>query len=288
MTIETIIRDLISIDGYLCIDELMKEVLTRNFNSYYKQTLDIGKEGDFITSPEISQLFGETIAAWIVNQWYALGKPNDFILFELGPGNGILMRDIIRVFLLEKKIINSVTIIFYETNNNFIMKQQKNLKSFDVNILWIDDLDKIPPKPTIIISNEFFDCLPIKQFKKIKHNWYEVILCLDPRYSYLKFDTVDVNENLQNYLNYEHPKAKDGAIFEESIETLKLVKKLARLIKNYSGSFLAIDYGYNIAPTKRKSKEYNSTLQAVKNHQYQPIIDTLGSADLTAHVDLKI
>ena len=150
---------------------------------------------------------------------------------------------------------------------------------------WIEGISDLPKLPVIIIANEFFDALPIKQFVKIQNKWFESILVVDPIDGQIKYSKIEIHKALQNQLEFEHINANDGAIIEESIESLKIIRSLSNHIYKYFGSALIIDYGYDIQTTKRSRNQYNSTLQAIKNHQYWPIIDTLGEADLTAHVD---
>lgn len=286
MAIDSTIRAIIRENGHITLDEMMQEVASNNPCSYYRNIMDIGEKGDFITSPEISQLFGEIIGIWVIQQWNMLGKPRKFTLLELGPGTGILMRDILRSTLLAQKMMNSADILMYDINPHFIRKQQELLGQ-NKNIGWINSLDNIPKQPLVVLSNEFFDALPIKQYRKIKTTWYESILVTDPTDGMIKYDRMELNSNLQEQLNKEHQEAGDGAVIEESVPSQAVVKKLAKIINKYTGSFLAIDYGYDIAPSLRLKTQYNPTLQAIKNHEYQSMLDTLGEADLSAHVDFQ-
>lgn len=290
MAIDSSIRQIINHNGYIAIDEMMGEVLTNNTSSYYRNIEHIGKEGDFITSPEISQLFGEVIGLWVIEQWQKLGKPKEFILLELGPGQGILMRDILRTVKLAPECLNVLKIKLYDVNPYFIEKQKHTLAQYNEDIEWIGELhhlENLSRLPLIVVSNEFFDALPIKQYKKLKKLWHEVVMVVDPADSYLKFDTIEINRVFQKQLKYEHPNAEEGAVVEESVPALNIVRKLASHINKYKGSFLAIDYGYNIQGSERLATQYNSTLQAIKNHQYHPIIASIGEADLSAHVDFN-
>ena len=287
MPIDAAIRDIIKHNGHITIDDMMRHVLSMHAESYYKKTKYLGKQGDFITSPEISQLFGETIALWVIEQWQNIGKPKDFALVELGPGVGTLMRDVLKTSQIAPDFFKAARVYLYDINVNFIKQQRRKLNIFNKNIQWIQNIKKLPQLPMIIIANEFFDSLPIKQFLKIKDRWFESVLILDPVDGLIKYSTITVNNNLYAHLMLSHSQAQDGAIIEESIESLKIVKMLSKLISRYKGSALIIDYGYNIGTHDRQRKQYNSTLQAIKDHRYQPIIDTLGEADLTAHVDFN-
>jgi NADH dehydrogenase [ubiquinone] 1 alpha subcomplex assembly factor 7 len=287
MAIDYKIRLIIKDFGHIKIDDLMREVLSINPSSYYRSKTSIGADGDFITSPEISQLFGETIGFWVINKWQEMGCPQKFALVELGPGQGILMRDLMRVAKLLPEFMEAVEIFLYEINQNFIKKQKNNLAFIKQKIHWINNINKLPPIPCIIISNEFFDALPVKQYIKSRHIWYESVIVCDPTDGLLKFDKIELNKALFNQLNIDHINAQDGALIEESAESLEITRKIAIHLMKFKGVCLTIDYGYNIELCNRTRNQYNSTLQAIKNHQYHSIIDSLGEADLTTHVDFN-
>jgi SAM-dependent MidA family methyltransferase len=287
MPIDSNIRKIIKAEGYITVDDMMREVLSVSNESYYMSKENIGAKGDFITAPEVSQLFGETIGIWITLQWQKLGSPNSFSILELGPGQGILMRDALRVAKLTPALYDGVKIYLYDINPFFIRKQKENLAPFGKEINWITKISQIPNIPTIVIANEFFDALPIKQFIKIKDLWYESILKINPADSRIKYDKIQLHKALQKQLLIDHPAAYDGAVLEESVESLDITRFLAAHIFKNSGSALFIDYGYDIETTKRTGTQYNATLQAIKNHSYATIIDTLGEADLSAHVDFQ-
>lgn len=146
-------------------------------------------------------------------------------------------------------------------------------------------IEDIPKKPTIIVANEFFDAMPIKQYIKVKELWYERIFVVQPVDGRIKYDKISVNKQLQEYLLQTHIEAKDGAVLEESYKSIEIIKFIAQHLKKLSGSCLIIDYGYDIALSNRNRYQYNPTLQAVKNHKYCPILENCGKADLSAHVD---
>ena len=287
MAIDSEIREIIKNQGYITIDNMMREVLSLNKESYYRSIKNIGSEGDFITSPEISQMFGEIIGVWVTTKWQEFKKPKEVILLELGPGQGILMRDILKTLKLTPSLFKALKICLYDINPYFIAKQKANLEPFEKEITWLDKIENIPNNlPIIVLANEFFDALPIKQYIKIKDLWYESILAIDPADGMIKFDKIEVHKELQKQLLLDHPSAHDGAIVEESLESLDIVRLLASRIVENTGSALIIDYGYNIDKA-RSRRQYHSTLQAVRRHKYSSIIDTLGEADLSAHVDFQ-
>ena len=287
MAIDSKIRSIIKKLGYIKLDDLMREVSSINRGSYYRSKTSIGVDGDFITAPEISQLFGETIGFWAINKWEHLGRPKNFALVELGPGLGILMRDLMRVAKLVPEFAQAAKIFLYEINKNFIKKQKTNLSFINSKITWINNLNELPSIPCIIIGNEFFDALPIKQYIKILQTWYESTIICDPIDGRLKFDKIELNKALLCQLNIDHKNAQDGALIEESAEALEITRKIAVHLRKVKGVCLVIDYGYNINHTERNRSQYNSTLQAIKNHKYQPIFESLGESDLSAHVDFN-
>jgi len=285
MSVEYKIRQLIDQSGYITCDRLMEEVLHLNPTSYYRQTKSLAEEGDFITAPEISQLFGEIIGLWCIKEWQRIGSPKNLSLVELGAGRGLLMRDLLRTAKLVPEFYKALSIEIVEINENFIAHQKSNLQNFDLPISWNASIEDIPKKPTIIIANEFFDAMPIKQYIKVKDLWYERIFVVQPVDGKIKYDKIIVNKQLQEYLLKTHLEAKDGAVLEESYKSIEIMKFIAKHLKRQKGSGLIIDYGYDINPSVRTRHQYNSTVQAVKNHKYYPILESLGEADLTAHVD---
>lgn len=285
MNIDSIIRALINEHGYITIDEMLNIALNQYENSYYQSQKYIGIDGDFITAPEISQLFGEIIGIWCIYQWHMLGKPLNINIVELGAGLGNLMKDALRVIKqLEPLLYNNLSLQILEINNHFKQKQKDNLLKLIDNIEWIDSIKKINKKPLIIIANEFFDALPIKQYIKYKNDWYERVVTIDKRDN-IVFDKISINKSLSEKLNAEHSNALEGAIIEISSASIDIVTFIVDLIKTYTGSCVIIDYGYNVDPEIRINNQYISTIQAMKNHKYNSLFDNLGTADITTHVD---
>jgi len=247
---------------YITVDTLMSIAL----NDYYTSKEAIGS--DFITAPEVSQMFGEMVALWCLDAWQ---NQKEFNLTELGPGTGALMFNILRtVSKIKPEFIQSLKQIFLLEINSYLKKKQLEiLAPYKDKIRYIDNIDQIPKG--IVIANEFFDALPIKQYKKIQNNWHEVVVKKG-----LRFDVSQTSTPLNN-----HPNAQEGAILETSPAQKALIQKLCKI----KGNVLIIDYGYDVDPKLRQSDQYQSTLQSVKNHQYCSVLENLGKADLTAHVD---
>lgn len=287
MPIESNIRKLIAKNGLIKIDDLMREALSASPSAYYRNKIPTGESGDFVTAPEISQLFGEVIGLWAIEKWEKLGRPKKISLVELGPGRGYLMRDLLKVAELEPDFFKAAEISLVEINENLIAEQKKNLKNSGKKIQFLDHIFKFKSKsPTVFLANEFFDALPIKQYTKHKELWYEAILIEDPSDGKIKYDKIGVNnKKLAEQFKIDHPEASDGAFLEESLESLETMRFIADFIKKFGGRALIIDYGYYAPPAFRKRSEYISTLQAVKNHSYAPALENIGESDLSAHVD---
>ncbi len=285
MAVDSRIREYITSNGYITIDRLMQELLTENIDSYYKSDNILGCSGDFVTSPEISQLFGEILGLWAIEQWQNIGEPSKINIVELGAGNGLLMRDMLRVAKLVPKFYAAISVEIMEINSYFVERQKDILSEFDISLNHIIDIENIKNLPSIFVANEFFDAMPVKQYVNIKGTWHELVLVTDPLDAMIKFDKIAVKNILQDSLCSEHPKAMDGAVLEESYSAMKIMKFMCQHLARRGGSSIIIDYGYDIGPDARTTSQYNPTLQAVKNHEYRPILEIFGEADISAHVD---
>lgn len=291
MSIENEIRKAVGKQGYIYLDELMRMAMSSSANSYYRSKQPLGSEADFITSPEISQMFGEMIGLWCLREWERLGKPNPVNLLELGPGRGLLMRDLLRATKNVSGFHDALQIQMLEINPKLIKEQQEQLTEFNAAsnncaVSWIDSVSRVANLPTIVIANEFFDALPIRQYIKVKKEWHEVALVIDPVDGMLKFDKRPMMPRLLvGQVVLEHLKARDGAVIEESPESIEIIQIIAEHIRKFSGSALVIDYGYDLPPLLRNDNQYMGTLQAVKRHKFTPVLGSLGDADLSAHVD---
>ena len=162
------------------VDEFFKNVLYDNKYGYYTSKLPFGEKGDFITSPKISNLFSEIIAIWIIATWEIFDKPKNFNIVELGPGDGSLINILLKSFKKFQEFNAAKKIFLYEKSNHLRKIQKKNIS--DKNVYWINDFKKIKKGPVIFFGNEFFDAIPIKQFKKIKNNIFEKNYTIDKNY----------------------------------------------------------------------------------------------------------
>lgn len=285
MEIRNIIFKKLREKGHLTISEFMEIALTGYDHSYYRAKNPLERDGDFITAPEVSQMFGEMIGIWVYKQWLILGKPKKLNIVEFGPGRGVLMRDLLRV-VLKTDMKNHISVFLYDVNEALIKKQKDTLATFS-DVRWLENISQVEAETSIFIANEFFDALPITQYIKVNENWYESILRSTPAGDNIIFDKFEVEEYINEYLNYEHKNAKDGAIIEESKISADYVRLLANHVKNHGSSVLILDYGYDVEPGERQSSQYFSTLQGIKKHQYTPILHDIGNVDISAHVDFN-
>ncbi len=275
--LEEIIKKQIRLEGPLSVASYMGLCLTHSKFGYYKNCDVLGSSGDFITAPEISQMFGEFIGLFIAQSWLDLGSPKAFDLVELGPGRGTLLSDAFRVLEKVDGLINAMSLNLLETGSEFKELQKEKLGKY--NPIWVNDIEEISEnnRPLIIIANEFFDALPIKQFQKQNGNWYEraIGLTSDKLSFGLAPNIIPKDALPQNIVN-----APDNSVWEVSFASLILMEKIASLVAARRGTFLAIDYGYNKTQT-------GETFQAIKNHEYADPLNNPGKADLTAHVDFE-
>jgi SAM-dependent MidA family methyltransferase len=277
MSLTDKIKSHISKIGYITIPEFMLLALSDPESGYYQQKQPFGSAGDFITAPEISQIFGEIIASLIIHSWQNLAEPNNFQITEFGPGNASLMQDILRVANKFPKFKNSISVNLIETSARLTKIQTEKLANFSVNITHHKDFSKLQDKQHFIIANEFFDALPISQFKYIDNKWQEIFIGLDNKdqFQYINLGAEsDKSAIISQFIN--NPKEND--IFEFSANSLCIINDLASNIKQQNSKALIIDYGY------LEQSRINS-IQALQNHQHKNIFHDIGNCDITSHVN---
>ena len=261
----------------LSLDKFIEESLYNKKFGYYMKNNPFGKKGDFITAPNISILFSEIIAIWLIAFWENIGCPKKFNLVELGAGNGEMMKVLMSTFKKFPKFEKSCNINILEKSNflkNIQIKAIKNLK-----VKWLNNLDELDSLPCIFVANEFFDALPIKQFLKIKNKWYE---------RYVQFFSKDKQEFLDVLFDMEKFQKKikfkissNQKFIEYSPLTSEYLKIITNKIKLYNGGILIIDYGY----TGTKIKD---TLQAISKHQYTRVLNNFGASDITYNLSFSL
>ena len=238
-------------------------------NAQYYATRDpLGAAGDFTTAPEISQMFGELIGLWAADLWDRAGRPADALWVELGPGRGTLTADALRAMRAAGFL---PPVHFVETSPVLRAEQAKRV----ADAVWHDDVEDLPSdRPLIIIANEFFDALPIRQLVRAANGWHErLVACQDVLFLPIAGKQVPdsvIPEGLRD--------AAPGAIIETSPASVGIMRVLAARIVAQGGALLAIDYGY-------QGPAIGDTLQAVRGHAFANPFDEPGERDLTAHVD---
>ena len=246
-------------------------------DGYYIKKNPIGRNNDFITSPEISQMFGEMLGIFILNYWEKKIK-NKFHLIELGPGKGTLIADILRTTKIKKKFLNDCNITLIETNEKLIELQKNYLGKLDCPpIEWNQNFEiKNNKIPSIIYSNEFFDCFPVRQFHK-KDKWYEKFIKYNSSSKIFNFISRKVNSKKLLKKLEKFNKAKVAEISESRI---KYFENICKFIKKNKGIFITVDYGYKDPPSF-------FSLQTVYNHKSTHLFDNIGNQDITAHVNFN-
>ena len=259
------------------IDKFFSNVLYDKKLGYYNSKIPFGKEGDFVTSPKISNIFSEIIAIWMISCWETFGRPKNLNIVELGPGDGSLTKILLRTF---KKFpeFNSVKKLFlFEKIINLKKIQKKNI--LDKGVKWIDNFDKLKKGPIIFFGNEFFDALPIKQFKKIYNSLYEKNYTLNQKFEIKEVFRKASQQDKKMIKNFKTIKKL------KFIEFPKLgfneLKKISKKISELQGCILIIDYGY-LKPNNQ------NTLQSVLKHKKNKLLNNLGKADITAHVNFTL
>jgi NADH dehydrogenase [ubiquinone] 1 alpha subcomplex assembly factor 7 len=261
----------------LPVDNFFQNVLYDKKEGYYSTKFPFGEKGDFITAPKISNLFSEIIAIWIVSTWQIFGKPKNFNLVELGPGDGSLTKVLLKVFSKFSEFNNAKKIFLYETSDFLKNIQKKNIRNKEVK--WVKDFKNINNGPVIFFGNEFFDAIPIKQFKIKKGLLFEKYYELDKNN---KITEIFKKASKKDVLNINSFKSlKELKFIEFPKNGFKELKKIIKKISQVKGCLLIIDYGY--------SKPNNqNTIQSIMNHKKNILLDNLGKADITSHVNFKL
>jgi NADH dehydrogenase [ubiquinone] 1 alpha subcomplex assembly factor 7 len=261
---------LIELNGPMSIADYMAHCLGDPEHGYYATRDPFGAAGDFLTAPEVSQMFGEMIGIWLVHTWRDIGAPAVVRLVELGPGRGLLMDDILRVAARTPDFLAALSVHLIETSPVLRAKQAEILKAPPVPLSWHATFEEVPEGPVLVIANEFLDALPIRQFKRVQDRWRELLVGLDRSGN---FSFVIGPGSIDGTLE-----APEGTYFEVAPAAEHLIGTMAGRITEQNGAALIVDYGYDHASGA-------NTLQAVRGHGYASPLDAPGETDLTAHVD---
>ena len=259
------------------LDEFINLSLYDKDHGYYMKKNPFGKKGDFTTAPNISRLFSEMIAIWIISFWQNLGSPKNFNLIELGAGNGEMMKILIESFQNFPNFFNSCNIFIHEKSKELIKIQKKKLKKN--NISWLYNFDDLKNRPSIIVANEFFDSLAIKQFIRLENEWFERFVGIKDRKNPFFFDKKIDMKKFEKKINYKI--SNNQNFIEYSNIGINYLKKISKIIKKNQGGILIIDYGYF-------DDKMKNTLQAISNHNYSNILRNIGNSDITHNINFNL
>lgn len=273
MTLQTHLLARIAQDGPLSVAEYMTECLLNPTMGYYATHDPLGVAGDFVTAPEISQMFGELVGLALAQAWIDQGQPSEFTLAEAGPGRGTLMADILRAARAVPGFAEAARVTLIEASPVLRDTQRKTLA--DHGPVWIDNIKDLPGAPLFFVANEFFDALPVRQFVRDGRFWRE--RCVGAADGRLQFGLSAPCRRPD--LDHRIEDTKDGDLVEICPMGQRIAADIGALIDVRGGTALLIDYG--------DWRSLGDTLQALRNHAHADPLDNPGQADLTAHVDFE-
>lgn len=263
--------------GPITLADYMAEALTHPRHGYYMTGDPFGAAGDFVTAPEISQMFGELIGLWCANIWQRMGRPDPVLLVELGPGRGTLMADALRAARTVPDFRHALRPHLVEISPALRRRQADTLRA-ETPPVWHDSLADVPEGPMILIANEFFDALPVRQFARTADGWCERLVTVGAESRTLALALGPPSPQAEILIPPALRTAPVGAIAEVSPAAIGVAAEIGRLLANHGGAALIIDYGDARPPGE-------PTLQAVRGHARHDVLAAPGAADLTAHVD---
>lgn len=273
MSLRALLISQIAANGPMRLDDYISTCLLHPRHGYYTTRTPFGASGDFITAPEISQMFGELIGLSLAQAWLDQGAPDAFTLAELGPGRGTLMADALRAGARVKGFSQAAQIILLEASHALRKVQADTLQGHAPR--WVDTIDELPAQPTFIIANEFFDALPIRQFVRNGAHWRERQVGVQD--GALAFGLGPAQP--QPALSHRMADTKDGDLIEDCAAAAPILTTVTARIAAHGGGALIFDYG--------DWRSLGDTLQAVQDHAPTDPLSAPGHADLTAHVDFE-
>jgi SAM-dependent MidA family methyltransferase len=259
----------IAAGGPLTVAQYMTACLYDPRDGYYATRPALGPDGDFLTAPLISQMFGELIGVWAGACWRTLGEPACVRLVEMGPGDGTLMSDLLRAARHADGFLDAAEVWLVEVSEPLKALQAERLGE---RVRWARSLDEVPGgAPLLLAANELLDCLPARQFVRTAVGWAEQVVGLDDKGGLAFGLTASPATGLL-------PDAPEGAVYEQSAAQAALGAAVGRRVAADGGAALLIDYG-------RAEPGFGDTLQAVRRHVKMDPLDAPGEADLTVHAD---
>ena len=270
----------IALTGPISLADFMAEAMAHPRLGYYRRALPVGAAGDFTTAPEISQMFGELIGAWLAERWQALGSPARVVLVELGPGRGSLMADALRATRRLAGFHDAIALHLVEINDTLRARQAQAIATAAPHVAphWHAGFADLPidDAPILLVANEFFDALPIRQLQRTPLDWRERMIDID-EHDALRFVLAPGPSPLAALLPSDSQAAQPVDIAEISPASLSLMQAIAERIVAHRGAALVVDYG--------RSGALGMSLQAVAGHRRADPLEAPGQADLTALVD---
>lgn len=265
--LEQLIAETIAAEGPLAIDRYMALCLGQPQHGYYMTRDPIGAKGDFLTAPEISQVFGELIGVWVAEVWRIMGAPDPVALVELGPGLGTLMADMLRAVKRAAPGLAAAARVHLVETSPVLEARQRQLLGAAPQ--WHARLEDVPEGPAILVANEFFDAVPIRQIEKRQGRWHERVVGL-------------ADGRLALGLGPPVPETggAEGEIREPAPARAAIARLIGERLARQPGAALIIDYGH-------LRSQAGDTLQAMRGHRFVPVTDSPGEADLTSHVDFE-
>jgi len=245
---------------------------------YYARRDPLGAAGDFVTAPEISQIFGELIGLWCADLWQRMGSPDPIVLAELGPGRGTLMADFLRATRRIGGFHDALHLHLVEASPLLRERQRQALPEFAP--VWVASIDDLPDGPLLIIANEFLDALPIRQLVRGRTHWMERLVAADQN-GQLVFADGSESPMLSLLVPPRRCDEPSGAVVEICPAATALAAALAERFARHPGAALFVDYGYAETPP-------GDTLTAISAHRAATVLDRPGAADLSAHVDFAV
>ncbi len=274
--LEQKIRRQIAMSGPISIANFWAQALFDPQHGYYTSKEPFGSNGDFITAPEVSQMFGEMLASW----WVATVQTNslsNIALVEIGPGRGTLMADMLRTIAqIDPKLRDSLSVHMVEASPRLTKIQQQALANSGFTVEWHETPETLPEQPLGIVANELFDAIAIRQFEKTQTGWVERCIAIDDQNELcFALGTAKLDEAIIPNLP-----APSGTIFEYSPAREAFIQTLARRIAMEGGFGLFIDYGH-------AKSGFGDTLQGLKSHEFANVLSNIGIIDITCHVDFE-
>ncbi|MGV7212801.1 class I SAM-dependent methyltransferase [Bradyrhizobium sp. UFLA05-112] len=271
------IKALIKSSGPMPVWRYMELCLMHPLHGYYISRDPLGREGDFTTAPEVSQMFGELLGLWTASVWKQMGSPQLLRLIELGPGRGTMMADALRALRVLPPLYQALQVHMVDVNPVLRERQKATLSSVR-NITWHDRIDDVPEGPSIILANEYFDVLPIHQMVKRESGWHERVVDVDASGKLQFGAAADPTPRFDVLLPPLVRAAPVGAVFEWRPDAE--IMKLASRVRDQDGAALIVDYGH-------LRSDAGDTFQAIARHTFADPLKAPGQADVTAHVDFQ-